>query len=249
MDSWKYYDIVHKHHSLMNPVNEERLYELFELLKLRPGARVTDVGCGKGEVLIRLAGKYKIKGVGIDLSPYSVRDAESKRRERVPNADLKILEMDGAHYKPESGKSEDLTMCLGASWIYKGYKNTLKALARMTKPFGYVMAGEPFWRKTPSKAYLKQAGYTRRLFGTHQGNVMAGEAIGLAPVYALVSSESDWDKYEGLHWLAAREYAVSHPDDPDLKDLLARESKDRRIYLNYERDILGWAVYLFQKTS
>jgi ubiquinone/menaquinone biosynthesis C-methylase UbiE len=249
MDSWKYYDIVHKHHTLMNPVNEDRLYELFELLKLQPGARVTDVGCGKGEILIRLAEKYMIKGVGIDLSPYSVHDAESRRLERVPNADLKILEMDGAHYKSEREESEDLAMCIGASWIYKGYKNTLKALGRMAKPFGYVMSGEPFWRKTPSQAYLKQAGYTRRLFGTHQSNVMAGEAIGLAPVYALVSSESDWDKYEGLHWFAAREYAVSHPDDPDLIDLLARESKDRRIYFNYERDILGWAVYLFQKTS
>ena len=248
MDSWKYYDIVHRHHTLMNPVNEDRLFEVFDLLRLPEGSRVTDIGCGKGEMLIRLAENYKIKGVGVDKSPYAIREAQRRKGERVARADLKFLEIDGKDYRPE-GDASDLSMCIGASWIYDGYKNTLKALSSMTRPLGWVMVGEPFWRKSPPAEYLRRAKLTRRLFGTHHGNVKTCESLGLAPVYALVSSLTDWDKYEGLHWYAAQEYAVLHPEDPDLKEILARDSRDRETYLKYERDTLGWAVYLSQKNA
>ena len=248
MDSWKYYDIIHKHHALMNPVDSMKLDELYELLAISRGARITDLGCGKGEMLIRLAEKHKVKGVGVDKSPYCIADAKRQARERVPRADLKFLEMDGANYKPETEESEDLTMCIGASWIYNGYRNTLKALSRMTKRSGHVMVGEPFWRKTPPQEYLRREKFTRATFNTHRGNITTGETIELVPVYALVSSESDWDKYEGLHWFAMQEYANSHSRDPDLNDLLARVSRERETYLKYERDCLGWAIYLFQKT-
>jgi ubiquinone/menaquinone biosynthesis C-methylase UbiE len=247
MDPWKYYDIIHRHHALMNPVDEEKFDDLIDLLQLPRAARVTDIGCGKGEMLIRLAEKYGIRGIGVDKSPYCIRDAKKRKSERAGQADLQFLEMNGSDYEPKTEELEDLAMCIGASWIYGGYKNTLKALARMTKPLGRVMVGEPFWRKNPPQAYLKSSRLSRRSFNTHEGNVNTGESVGLAPVYTLVSTESDWDKYEGLHWYAAREYAVSHPQDPDLKDILAQDSRARENYLKYERDILGWAIYLFQK--
>ena len=247
MDAWKYYDIIHCHHTLMNPLDEKQLKELFELIPVHSGARVLDIGCGKGEMLIRLAEKKDIKGVGVDKSPYCIREAEKGKAAHVPQGDLRFVEMDGALYKPEAKESQDLTMCIGASWIYGGYKKTLQALSQMTKMSGHVMVGEPFWRKAPPQAYLRREKISKKLFSTHKGNVTIGESIGLEPIYTIVSSESDWDKYEGLHWYAAREYANSHPEDPDVKDLLARDAKARETYLKYERDILGWAVYLFQK--
>jgi len=48
MDRWKYYDIVHQRHSVMNPVDETKLERLYDLLELNPSARVIDIGCGKG---------------------------------------------------------------------------------------------------------------------------------------------------------------------------------------------------------
>ena len=233
----------------MNPLDETRLEEIFELIQVRSQAAVLDIGCGKGEMLIRLAEKNEITGVGVDKSPNCITEAEKKKAERVLQADLRFVETDGAQYKPEAEVSEDLTMCIGASWIYGGYKKTLKALSNMTRRSGYLRVGEPFWRKPPAQAYLRREKLSRKLFSTHQGNIRLGETIGLDPIYTIVSNESDWDKYEGLHWYAAREYANSHPEDPDVKDLLARNSRARETYLKYERDILGWAVCLFQKTS
>jgi hypothetical protein len=104
-------------------------------------------------MLIRLAEKYPIKGVGVDKSPYCIREAAERKRKRVPRTDLKFLEMDGAQYRIENGESSDLAMCIGATWIYNGYRNTIRALTEMTEPSGFVMVGEPFWRKTPPQEY------------------------------------------------------------------------------------------------
>jgi SAM-dependent methyltransferase len=247
MDRWKYYDIIHQRHSVMNPVDQTRLERLYDLLELKPNARVIDFGCGKGEMLIRLAEKYDVKGLGIDKSPYCVREAEKRKRQRVPQADLRFLEMGGAQCKPENGESSDLAMCIGAAWIYGGYRNTVRALAGMTKSSGFMMVGEPFWRTDPSQEYLQSEGLSADSFGTHHGNVTTGESEGLRLVYTLVGSQEDWDMTEGLHWFAAAEYAVAHPEDTDLKELLARDSKERESYLRWGRGILGWAIYLFRK--
>ena len=247
MNSWKFYDIIHRHHRVMNPVNEDRLESLYDLLELKPSARVTDIGCGKGEMLIRLAEKYHVKGVGVDKSPYCIREAAESKRKRAPQADLKFLEMDGSQYKVENQESTDLAMCVGATWIYNGYRNTINALAGMTKPSGFVMVGEPFWRKTPSQEYLKSQELSADSFDTHHGNVAMGESEGLWTVYTLVSSEQDWDTYEGLHWYAAEEFALTNPQDHDLEELSSRVSSEKESYLRWGRETLGWAIYLFRK--
>lgn len=69
---------------------------------------------------------------------------------------------------------------------------------------------------------------------------------GLELVHTFVSSKDDWDQYEGLQWYATAEYARSHPDDPDLPELLERVTKAKGVYLRWGRDTLGWAIYVFR---
>jgi hypothetical protein len=47
--------------------------------------------------------------------------------------------------------------------------------------------------------------------------------------------------------LAVDEYSRANPEDPDLPVLLERKKKDRENYLRWERDVRGWAVYIFIK--
>jgi hypothetical protein len=117
----------------------------------------------------------------------------------------------------------------------------------MVVPGGWVIAGEPYWRQEPSEEYLQASGITREAFGTHAGNAEAGERLGLALVHTLVSSQDDWDRYEGLQWYAADEYVRSHPDDPDVPELMQRVAQGRSAYLRWGRDIVGWAIYVFRK--
>jgi len=247
VDTWKFYDITHREHTICNPTSDEKLDRLVRLLRLRRGARVVDIASGKGEFLIRLAEAYGIEGVGVDVSPYCVRDATRRHAERAPDADLTFIEMDGARLVPDRLESFDVASCIGASWIFGGHRTTLEALSRMAVPGGWVAVGEPFWLREPCEEYLEASGDDRRDFGTHAGNVEAGEDIGLHLVHTLVSSSDDWDRYEGLQWYAAEEYARAHPDDPDVTYLIERVSRERTVYLRWGRDTLGWAIYVFRR--
>jgi hypothetical protein len=66
-------------------------------------------------------------------------------------------------------------------------------------------------------------------------------------VHTVVSSKDDWDRYEGLQWLATSRYARTHAGDPDLAELTQRVSQARAAYLRWGRDTLGWAIYVFRR--
>ena len=128
MDIWKYYDITHKKHKICNPMSKAKLDGLCSLLDLKPGSKVLDMGCGKGELPIRLVELFNISGIGVDISPYFIKDCKEKKTRRVPDSDIKFLEMDGSKYKPGENKLFDLTICLGTSFIYSGFIGTINAL-------------------------------------------------------------------------------------------------------------------------
>jgi len=246
MDIWKFYSVTHRYHVVCNPTSIAKIDELIGLLKLTPGSAVLDIACGKGELLTRLAERYEISGVGVDISPYFVADTEQKLLDRVPGTEIEILNVDGADYSAD--QLFDLAMCIGASWVYKGYRGTLNALKSMTKPGGLIIVGEPFWLKEPDDAFLAAEKYTRDMFGTHYENILVGEDEGLSPLYTTVSGLDDWDRYEALQWYAAEKYARDNPDEPGVPEILARAAKGRKSYLQWGRDTIGWAMYLFRRT-
>ncbi|MDP7226507.1 MAG: class I SAM-dependent methyltransferase [SAR202 cluster bacterium] len=247
MDRWKYFDITHRDHVLCNPTTVEKLDGLIGLLNLDRGASVLDIACGKAEMLIRMAEAYGVTGVGIDKPPFAVADAEAKRGERVPDAELEFVLGDGADYNPEAPGSFDLAACIGASWVFGDHRGTLRAVKAMVKPGGLVTAGEPYWIYEPDPEHLAAGGLSAPFFGTHVENVAIGEEESLTLLYTIVSNQDDWDRYEGLQWRAAAEYAREQPDDPDLPEILARVSKSRDIYLKWGRRDFGWAIYLFRR--
>ena len=199
----------------------------------------------KRRVLLRLYKRYSISGIGIDKSPYCIKDAEKHKTSRAPEADIEYLLMDAADYK--TTEQFDLTCCMGASWIYGGIKGTLKTLKEYTKPGGLIVAGEPYWIKEPSPEYLEADGIRRDDFHTHMENVLMGDDFGLACGFTLASDVEDWDLYETLHWWAVAEYADSNPDDSDLPEVLEHNKKYRQIYLKWSRDTLGWCLYVYRK--
>ena len=247
MDRWKYFHITHRYHAVCNPMSVEKIDALYDLLDIDRGARVVDVACGKAEMLVRLVERFGVEGSGVDASPFCIADAEEKRRRRVPNADLNFICVDGAEYRPDRPESLDLAMCIGASWVFGGHHGTLRALKEMVRPGGLILVGEPYWLQKPSGEYLAAEEFSEEDFGAHYDNVAIGEAEGLASLHSVVSGHDDWDTYEGLQWYAAEQYSRSHPDDPDVPELMKRTTRSRDIYLRWGRDVLGWAMYLFRK--
>lgn len=246
MDRWRYFAIGHRDHRVCNPTSDAAIDQLVELLALPPDARVLDVGCGKAELLIGLARRWRCRGTGVDLSEPFVSEA----RERVDAAGLRwaidIRHGDGSRYET-TPESFDAVSCLGASWIFGGHEGTLRALTGWARPRGLVVVGEPFWRREPSPGYLRASGFDASSFGTHAANVETGLRLGLGLLHTFVSSPRDFDRYEGLQWNAIERHAREHPDDPDNAELVSTLRGARDAYLRWGRDELGWAIYVFAK--
>jgi len=247
MDIWKYYNITHKKHLVCNPMSKNKLEGLFSLLDIKQGSKVLDIACGKGEPLIRLAELFNIIGIGVDISPYFIKDCEKKKSERIPESDIRLIEMDGVKYVPENNELFDLTMCIGASFVYNGFTGTINALKKMTKLNGLIITGEPYWIKEPDDEYLKMSGIKKEEFSSNYKNIDIGEKEGLNCIYTLASNHDDWDHYETLQWWSAYDYVTANPDDPDNSELLNKINKAKAEYLLYGRDALGWAIYVFKK--
>ena len=75
----------------------------------------------------------------------------------------------------------------------------------------------------------------------------AGVEQGLTPLYAVASSDDDWDRYQGLTWRAAERWAAANPGDPDREAVLARVRAARDTYLGWERELFGWAIYVWSR--
>jgi trans-aconitate methyltransferase len=249
LDKWKFFGITHRYHRICNPTSQEKYDRLLALLPLSANDPVLEIASGKGELMAQLVERYGITGVAVDQSPYFVEDTRALFADRIPDADVTLLEMDGAEYRADQDHSFSMAACIGASWIFGGHPGTLQALMQWTRPGGLILVGEPFWITEPEPEYLAASEFTRDEFGTHRENVTAGEELGLTLMYTLVSSEDDWDHYEGLTWYASERHLKESPDDPDNKALKTRVDRDREIYLTWQRGCLGWAMYLFQNPA
>lgn len=248
MDVWKFFNICEKLHTYCNPLDSERFEALLHLLRLDSNSTVLDIACGKGEFLVRLAELYHVTGVGVDISSYFIKETQAKAKDRVSNASLTFIQLDAKNYKPPEGLLFDLTSCIGATWVWDGYKGTLQALKGMTRSGGTIIVGEPYWLKTPDPEYLKVDNMKKETYAdNHYDNVKTGESLGLTCVYTLVSTQQDFDHYETLTWMAITDYAEANPTDPDLAEILKRMKHEKRAYLQWRRDTMGWALYVYRK--
>jgi hypothetical protein len=70
----------------------------------------------------------------------------------------------------------------------------------------------------------------------------------LTPLYAVVSSAADFDRYEWRWSLNGERYASEHPDEPGIDDFLAWIRNGRRRYVELGgRDTLGFGLFLFRR--
>lgn len=247
-DSFKFTNIAHRDHLFHSPLAEAKVDRLLSLLDLSPGARVLDAGCGPAELLIRTIERFGVSGVGIDFAPHAIAEARARAARRVPDADLTLHEVPIADV-PLAASSFDLAFCVGSTHLYGDLSGALRALRELVRPGGHIVIGDIFWRREPDPAFLSFLEASREDHALHADNVAKGLAENLAPLYAAVSSEDDWDHYEGLYARGIERYVIAHPDDPDGPAMLARIRTWRDAYLRWGRDTFGFALYLFYRSA
>ena len=233
-----YYAVAERDHEIQNPTSPAKLRLLGERLRLGPSSHVLDVACGKCVPAIILAREFGCAITGIERASEFVaegreRVAASGLEERIEivHADASAAEIEAARY--------DVAMCLGASFVWGDLNGTLPYLRRAARSGGHVVVGEPYWRRWPLPDGLADEGYV-----SLHDTVDRFRTVGLVIETLIDSSLDDWDRYQTLHWRALEEWLAAHADDPDAPEIRRRHEADRDAYLLWQRDLLGWAIFV-----
>jgi SAM-dependent methyltransferase len=236
-----WYAVAERDHTIQNPTSEDKIRLLGERLRLTPTTTVLDVACGKAGPAVVLAREFGCRVVGVERATEFAATA----RERVDSAGLahlvEIVEQDAAEFRIEAGRY-DVAMCLGASFVWAGLEGTLSALRPAVPDGGFVVVGEPYWRRWPLPADVDDEGFVPLADTAHRFDIAGLELVGV-----IAASDDDWDRYETLHWQAVEAWLADHPNDADAAEFRQRNARYREDYLRWQRELLGWAIFIARR--
>ncbi|MFT5683789.1 MAG: SAM-dependent methyltransferase [Myxococcota bacterium] len=226
------------------PLSADRADRLLDLLDLPDGASVMEVGCGRGELLLRLVSRWGCSAVGVDVDEAAITAAQEAASKRALSVDFRCGDA-----KLLALPQVDLAVCIGATQAYGlgagAWHNTLRMFSRLVRPGGQMLIGEGFWARTPDPEYLAFLGDNPGIEKTHHENISSAEATGLIPLYAAESNRDEWDDFEWSHRLGIERAAVAHPNDDAIQKRLIRSRAWREGYLKWGRTTMGFGFYLF----
>jgi SAM-dependent methyltransferase len=245
MDRARFSRLAHRHLPVAAPIDRAGVGEVLGLLPIDTDSRVLDVGCGRAALLVDLLAERGASGTGVDLDADALQVARASAQARGCAGRLTLLHAPALEVS--FAQSFDLTLCIGSSHALGGPTAALEHLARWTRPGGHALWGEGFWRRAPDPDYLSAIGSAEQDLGTHQDNVAAAQARGWSLVWSAVTSDADWDRYEGLYRLAMARHLAEHPDDSEADAFRERSERWYASYLRWGRDTLGFALYLLER--
>ncbi|GAA5130461.1 SAM-dependent methyltransferase [Pseudonocardia adelaidensis] len=230
-------------HRIINPLTPEKLATLGEALHLRPGTRLLDLACGKGELLCIWARDHGVTGVGVDISQTFVAAARARAAELGVSDRVEFGNADAAGYV--AGEPVDVAACVGATWIGGGTAGTIGLLERSLCPGGTVLVGECYWRLDPPDRATVEGCYVRDEdeLGSLPELVESVRDLGWDLVEMVLADQDGWDRYAAAQWLNVRRWIDANPDDELVGEMRAELDAAPLRHVRYQREYLGWGVF------
>jgi SAM-dependent methyltransferase len=241
--SLRQHEIAEANHRILNPFTDEKLMTLGTVCRLRPGQRVLDLACGKGELLCRWAHEFGIHGHGIDIST-TFLTAAAHRANELDVANQVTFEQGDASTTPVETAAFDIVTCIGATWIGSGIQGTVDLMRPALHEPGLILIGEPYWLAEPPPAAFEALECAPDEFTTLWGTCERLAASGVEVVEMVLADDDSWDRYVAGQWWTINDWLRAHPDDTEAPDMRTFLDKWRRSYLEYGRRYLGWGVFV-----
>jgi hypothetical protein len=244
VDVHRYHEISEATHDILNPLSEAQLFLIGDICQLRSGQRHLDLACGKGEMLSQYALRYGTTGVGVDVySPYIDKSA-ARAAELGVEGQLEFVHGEASTYEPTTDPF-DVVSCIGATWIGGGLEGTLRLMRARVRDDGWLLVGDVFWNEEPPAEVKRALGYGDEV--TDLAGSLAGfERANVDLVEMVLANHDTWDRYAASQWLNVSRWLDDNPDDPDTADVRQTRDASRRQYLRYERQYLGWGVFVLR---
>jgi cyclopropane fatty-acyl-phospholipid synthase-like methyltransferase len=208
------------------PLSEERAAALVASLPISPGHHVLDLGCGWGELLLRiLAAHPATTGTGVDSERGALDRGARSAAERSLQGRVELVEADAATFVDRA----DIVMCVAASQAFGGTGAALQSLRECVVPGGRVVFADGFWEQAPTPEQLEVIGE----LPDRSALRAAAEDAGFRIEHDDVSTLAEWDAFE-----AAWRSGLESSGDPDARAFAATR---REQYEAVYRGALGFA--------
>lgn len=236
--------IGHEGMEWCNPIGWEDMGELHDAMRLRRGARILDLACGKGALLVRLVDwTPDARGVGVDqLPPFLEQARRAAEAEGV--AERVTFELADVRRWSPGPRAFDVVCCVGAR-PWGSRRETLQAMAALTRPGGCVVLGEGYWRQEPDPAYLEALGCDADEHEDLAGTLDAGHPA-LDLEWWTACSPEQLDAYERRYLGNLLAWGRAHDKDPDAPALVQGARRWRDAHLRWGRDTFGFVIALWR---
>lgn len=243
MDIPRIFTISESEHRIHNPFTPEKYATLGRVLRMKPGARILDLGSGSGEMLCTWSRDYGITGVGIDMSPLFTAQAKLRAEALGVAVHVHFIHNDASGYIAD--EKCDVAACVGATWIAGGVGGTIALLAKSLKPGGIILIGEPYWRQLPATDEEAKACGASALadFLTLPQLVASFGERGYDVVEMVLADQEGWDRYEAAKWLTLRRWLAENPDDEFTAEVREMLTLAPVRHVTWTREYLGWGVF------
>ncbi|WP_151081841.1 SAM-dependent methyltransferase [Nocardioides cynanchi] len=239
---------VHDDLAFLAPLSEQRAGVLVDFLAAGAPSTVLDLGCGWGELLLRVVDRVpSTRGRGVDQDESALahgRELASARgladRVGFESADIRAMT-----------EPADAVICIGASQVWGDpvetagpldYVAALTALRSLLPRGGRLVYGEGIWSRPPTAAA------TAPLAGRHDEYVDLGTLTRLATDHGFAvlgageATLDEWDEFEGGFTAGYARWLLDHPDDhPDADEVRGLAARQRAAYFQGYRGVLGLA--------
>ncbi|MCG5214383.1 class I SAM-dependent methyltransferase [Streptosporangium sp. KLBMP 9127] len=239
--------IAHLDHPIATPITEANLDRLLRRAKLRPGARILDLGCGEAAWALRALELCPgATADGVDISVSGLTAAAKAAEERGLAGRLRLHESPAADYR--AAEPYDLVLCVGATHAFGGLAATLDGVRAFLRPGGLALVGEGFWESPPTAEALARLDAEPDEYADLPGTLAVAEKAGFRAVYGHTSELGEWDEYEWSWTGSLIRWALDHPG-PDGDAALAAALAHRDMWLYGYRGILGFVTLLLRRTN
>jgi cyclopropane fatty-acyl-phospholipid synthase-like methyltransferase len=210
-------------------------------------ARVLDVGCGKGAMLLRAMQRFGAQGVGVEPNPSFHRDACARMdgANLAQRAQLHMLPLESAVL---ADAYFDLALCTGALHAFGGLAPALARLARLVCEGGWAIVGPGYWKQAPRTDYLAAIGASRDELTSLDTTLAVCAAHGWRVVDHHASTHAEWDDYEASYERALRRWLAAEAADPDAAAFRSRIDGWSAAYARWGRDTIGFALVLLRRS-
>jgi SAM-dependent methyltransferase len=229
------------------PLSEVRAARLVSRLARTRPATVLDLGCGWGELMLRILSAVPgAVGTGVDLSGADLARGRDNAAARGLSGRVSFIEESavGTAHGPA-----DLVLCVGSSHVLSEARppqhtvDALHELRRLVSPGGRVLLGEGFWEHppTPGDIAAMWPGTTAGDYRDLAGLVGLAVSAGFRPEWIETASLEEWDDFESGVAADVEEWLADHPDHPQAAETRKRADDRLSIWLRGSRGCLGQA--------